>query len=741
MASDAVPPSDACEDGGQRVNRRPLRVAAALGAAGLWLLIGFAGPVAAPARAVAAAASVQLQVISVTPTSPVISHTPQPLTVRLHVTNRSAQPLNKLAIRAVRGDPIASQQALDKSLVSAPWPDNGLAIRAKHPVRLNLAAQASATVDFRTDTDVPQDAGICLCHQAVYPLFFGVYHGSGGDRLASAHTYLPVFSSAPAAVRVSWVWPLIDRPHRATSETVFTDDTLTDLVSAGGRLDKSLTVLDAVAARNVPITALIDPDLLDELAVMAAGHYTVRSAPTARRTAGSGAAVAAAWLDRLQALLTNHTNVQVRLTPYADPDVQSLSDRHLGWAPRLADAAMTSRVQAALAGRPLSFDTAWPAAGAITPATLGTLQRDGVRTVLLDASGVNQPTASTLPPGLSRLGTKQRVVAAGLLTATMQRAAAAVLTNANGAGLATLPQLAAEIAVQAAQQPNVEHQVVLVAPRYVDPDPATAPRAIIDTTHTPYSAAASLPALTATNQLPISAGRLRPVPADRSALPDAIIDEVNEATTTLPTINSLLGTDPTARATVLPALPQGVQRSTSSAWRAQRARGATRADQLTATFHALIAGVHIVRPTSGSYTLGSSNSTLPITVQNDLPYLVRVKVRVTTVNNVPGFNYTDIGVQTIQPRTKRTLHLPTEISRTGRIGIEAQLYTPNDQQVGQAVNLSVHSTALGVVGVVITVVAGAVLAIALFVRFTRRLRKRERPPAQPQVPVGTGPAR
>ncbi|HEU5266341.1 MAG TPA: hypothetical protein VFU35_06555, partial [Jatrophihabitans sp.] len=723
-------------------NRRSLRVAAALGAAGLGLLTGFAAPVGAQARTVAKAVTVQLQVISVTPTSPVISHTPKPLTVRLEVTNRTGNPLSKLTIGAVRGDPIASQRELDKSLAAAPWPDNGLVIPATHPVRLTLAAHASATVDFRTDTDVPQDAGICLCHQAIYPLFFGVYRGSDSVRLASAHTYLPVFSSAPAPVRVSWVWPLIDRPHRSTSETVFTDDTLTDLVSSGGRLDKSLTVLERVAARKVPVTLLIDPDLLDELAVMAAGRYTVQSARSAPRATGSGSAVAAAWLGRLQTLLTNHTNVQVQLTPYADPDVQSLSDRHLTWAPRLAGPTMTSRVQAALAGRPLAFDTAWPAAGALTPATLGTLEkRDGVRTVLLDATGVSQPTESSLPPGLARLKSNRRVVAAGLLTGALQRDAAALLTNANGTGLAALPQLAAEIAVQAAQQPDVEHEVVLAAPRYVDPDPDTAYRTIMDTTHAPYIAATSLTALTATNRLPAATGRLRPVPADRSALPAAIIDEVNESTTALPTVNSLLGTDPTARATLLVGLPRGVQRSTSSAWRTQRAAGALRADQLTDTFQALIAGVHIVRPTSGSYTLGSSNSTLPITVQNDLPYLVRVKLVVTTVNNVPGFNYTDIGVQTIQPRTKRTLHLSTEISRTGRIGIEAQLYTPNDQQVGQAVDLSVHSTALGVVGVVITVVAGAVLVIALFVRFTRRFRKRERPTARAQVPVGTGPVR
>jgi hypothetical protein len=38
------------------------------------------------------------------------------------------------------------------------------------------------------------------------------------------------------------------------------------------------------------------------------------------------------------------------------------------------------------------------------------------------------------------------------------------------------------------------------------------------------------------------------------------------------------------------------------------------------------------------------------------------------------------------------------------------------------VYLSVHSTALGVIGIVITVVAAVVLALALLVRFVRRRR-------------------
>ena len=64
-----------------------------------------------------------------------------------------------------------------------------------------------------------------------------------------------------------------------TGGPVFTDDFLTASVGTGGRLDKSLAVLERVAqdAPDVPITVLIDPELLNELELMATGPYQVQA--------------------------------------------------------------------------------------------------------------------------------------------------------------------------------------------------------------------------------------------------------------------------------------------------------------------------------------------------------------------------------------------------------------------------------------------------------------------------------
>jgi hypothetical protein len=50
------------------------------------------------------------------------------------------------------------------------------------------------------------------------------------------------------------------------------------------------------------------------------------------------------------------------------------------------------------------------------------------------------------------------------------------------------------------------------------------------------------------------------------------------------------------------------------------------------------------------------------------------------------------------------------------------LFTPSNEQLGAPVDLSVHSTALGAIGVIITITAAAVLVLALLIRFIRRLR-------------------
>ena len=195
----------------------------------------------------------------------------------------------------------------------------------------------------------------------------------------------------------------------------------------------------------------------------------------------------------------------------------------------------------------------------------------------------------------------------------------------------------------------------------------------------------------------------------------------------LPAISTMLSRSPAGQA-VASGLAPALQRTESAAWRADgvqngRRTGASISAQLSGQVNAILSGVQIVNPRYGSYTLAGSNSPVPITVRNALPYPVAVSITVTTVGNLPGLTVKTLPVQVIAAASKQTVQVPTVIERSGRIPVDAVLSAPNDYQLGHPVKLFIHSTVLGTIGIVITVVAGVVLVIALLVRYLRRIRR------------------
>jgi len=271
--------------------------------------------------------SVTVTVLSVTPTTPARSTTPQPLIVALRLGNTTDQSL-ELTIQGDRGDPISTQSALDRALADPQLPDPSLVARfgTKAPVTASLGPQGTTTVQYRsTSATVPDKAGLCICQNRIYPLRFTAHSvdSSGADTVVgSGQTYIPAFGeSAPRPVQVSWVWPIIDRPHRLSADNVFTDDTLSASVR-GGRLDRVLNVVET-AGKTVPMTLVIDPGLIDELAVMATGIYAYLS--EGKPVPGAGGEAARSWLARLRRALDADSAMEIDFTPPADPDVQSLT--------------------------------------------------------------------------------------------------------------------------------------------------------------------------------------------------------------------------------------------------------------------------------------------------------------------------------------------------------------------------------------------------------------------------------
>ncbi len=724
-------------------SRRGHRIGALVASVALIVPAWFvSAPPSAARAATTTSDDVTMTVDAVDPLTP--RHTTASRSFSVQLTLHSTSSHNDVRITAERGALISTQRGLDAAIAHpAPPAGAGLPIPADPPVPpLNLDAGETRTVTFTTTTSTTDgSSGICLCAAAlIYQLFFSAHvTGAGGvdQRLGVASTFIPSFDGAPPEgaaappppLHVGWVWPLIDRPHRLTGETQFTDDDLAMTVGAGGRLSRALEVV-AQLPSGIPMTLVIDPELLDELWVMAHETYTIGAGKQA--TPGTGKDNASTWLDELHTALEANPDLQVVLTPYGDPDLQATAGRGLTWSTELSGPDMSQHVVEALAGRSLDSTLAWPASGSISQHTLSVLAEQDVSTVVLDSRAVTPRAAPGA--GLARLAVKgSEDIAAVLTSATIERYVAQSITL-GGAGAAALPSLVAELAVRTTQDPTTEHAVVLTAPRYVDPDVNAAVQTIRATSTSPFTRPIALSSAVSGTLLPTGFKELatvQPGPAGPT------IGAAAHAAGELGAIRSLLDRrDPAARA-FLAGLPIAIQRAESAAWsdKVFHDAGAAFANDLSTTVDTITTGVTIGNPQGSSYTLASNTADLPITVDNELPYAVQVRVEITTEpEGLPGFSTRPLPVQHVDSKQKKTVKIHTTAPGRVRIRINAVLLTPDNVEINSQA-LTVRTTSLGFVGVLITIVAGAVLALALIVRFTRRWRQHRRTKTLPLPPV------
>jgi hypothetical protein len=679
-----------------------------------------------------------VQILEMTPSSPQFTAAPRPLDFRLRLTNTTANALHLVELDPAREVPIDQQPALE-ALIADPQPSGG-DTQPMPTMKLSpIGPHASVTIDYRTTAGGdPSVSDICLCGTGVYPIDFTVQASPDANgtpaQVGFAQTYLPSFLVAPKPVQVSWVWPLIDRPHRTTADRVFVDDDLAASVKPGGRLDRALQVVQQVEP-GVRLTLVIDPELIDELATMAAG-YQVREPDGSVRT-GTGGPAAKAWLSRLEAVVPNS---DINLTAPDDPDVDAMSAAGVAWTAEPSDAGQARAILAGAVGRQL----AWPAGETITSAALGQVVADSSTAVLVnDATITGGADSSPRPAALATLprpAGSSVTPTAVVLDHVLEQYATKVISRGQ-LGTAGLSALVAGLAVRAAQDPLQSHYVTMAPSRYVDADVPAATRAIVDTSHAVWAQSLTISQALKTIH-PADRGPLR-VPA--GAADDQISAQLPAAMASAQSFvtdfGSALLTTADRRA-LLGGLSSSAQRCVSTAWRVDPGGGA----QCAADFDAIAAtqsdAVGIDHPSTGSYTLASSSAPLFVNLHNDLSVPVKVRVALTTVNGVAGFRTDPIPFQVVQPHQHVQVRISAHVQRSGRFQVDAGLLTPAGTSIGNTVRLSIRSTALGSIGVIITAAAGGVLLLALLIRLIRRFRHRSRPaPPTPAPPVTAGAAR
>ncbi|WP_261326468.1 DUF6049 family protein [Modestobacter marinus] len=697
------------------------------------------------------------------------------------MVNRSDETYTGLSVRLQRGEVLADRPALDDEVA-----DPGETTSVTGPfldVPGDLEPGDSLSFTYTTTAEA-----LKLTAEGVYPVLVnvnGIPDGGSAERVGELATWLVAQPAAPVErTTVAWLWPLTDRPHR-NATGAFADDELAAEVAPGGRLDRAVAVLEQLprvpgpapeaTLPAVAVTVAVDPALLEELSVMAAGPYLVGEEE------GTGTADAADLLERLRAVTAD---LPVVALPYADVDADALvavgrsavvtrtlpgtpegtarqpvdddgtadaapGDPAAGAGgesgttdgavpPGEAEAEPTTGAGAAVVTDVLGVeprtDLAWPAGGSVQAATLDVLQSGGARTVVLSSDGLTDGDAAVGAdgdPAAARGGSLDTAAGpvATLVADSRMGSAVADATGSRTGGRLAEQRYLAELAALTTQLDGAQPQTVLVAPpRVVDPDPDTAAAMIADTLQQPWLAPASVEQLAAGPE--VDAGELA-ARQSASPLPAEGVEAVAQSAAVRDDFAGAVTGDP---ATVLAGYDAAIARASSAEWRGHEEGFAAATTDLRDTLGRLRDQVTLLAPVNGTYSLASGDAPLVLTVRNDLPFAVDVRLALEARGKV-GLTTEDIGVRTLEPLSRTTLQVPAHVQQSGGFAVTARLTTPDGGPLGETVQMQVKSTAYGTLTLAITIGAAALLALLFLRRGVRFLLRRRRAAAAEELPV------
>ena len=596
---------------------------------------------------------------------------------------------------------------------------------------------------------------LALAAPGVHPLLVnanGALGSGGATRLGAVRLLLPVVGvpgagpvAAPAigrAAGVSVLYPLAERPRRVPvvpgAPTLLTDDDLAASFAPGGRLAGLVDALGrsappgSAAARSVCLA--VDADLLETAEAMAAG-YQVRT-PDGGATAGAGADAAGRWLDALRVQARGRC---VTALPYADTDLVATARGNLTDLTTAAVATGTRRVGEILGVTPVP-DTVWPADGVIDERSLADLTGGGTRALLLDGDALT----GGLPEGaLARLPGPPGAAATAVGLDPVTAAALAPRSGGRDGGDSTSPAgtpgaLAAQDAVGV---------LTLRALQETPEDEARPVDVVAPPLDWAVSSAEAGALLTAVDDLtrlglarPVDLGSLlggvgatTPLPTTAPATPSNEVDAIGESVLTragqvrdrqreLLAATERDGVGAPSPTDFVEPLTDGVLRSLSAAWRGDPVAQEAAIGGVERQIDELRSLVRVVQP-AGSYSLGSNDAPLLLTVENRLPVAVRVEVALEPTN---GLRTSPLPVITVPAFGSRQVQVEVEVTRAGQFSVDARARTPGGEPLGPTARLLLRSTAYGTITVWLTASAAVVLVILASVRIARRVRAARR---------------
>jgi len=670
----------------EKVKRRIVSRAAALaGAIAVLAAVLAAGLAAGVAAAPAARAGVALgsgtgSGVSVTITAMTPQIAGPDSTVRLAgtVTNGTHQAEAGLEVQLLSSpDRFAARDSMDSYLAHG----TGASLEAVGQVFVLPASVAPGqTATWSTSFGVSA-AGIA--EFGVYPVAAQLLDFSG-DALGSAQTLLPYWPGRQAGVisrplSISWVWPLIDQPHRQVC-TALTNNNLAASLKRSGRLS---ALLDAGTSHpGADLTWMVDPALLGDVSTMTRAYSTGGQANCTGAQPEPALPAASQWLTGLKQVTAGQPTV---VTPYANVDTTALV--HQGLTADLASAySVGNQVARNVLGDVPGHSIAWPAGGTADLSVLTRLATsEHVNTVVLASSQMPPARSSEFTPDNAvaaihtEAGTPMTVLLAdSTLTGVLASGDTSSGSLSPGTEFGVKQRFLAETAMIAAEAPDSARSVVVAPPQDWSPSQALASDLLGETTSAPWLKPAALGSLASAPAAGPSLDR-RSLPASKASpgeLSAGYLASVGQLGQQVGQFKAMLDN---ASSGYQQSLTEALAATESAAWRRV---GAASGQAMRASLAQYIADamrkVRII--TSPTVPMGGSSGSVPVAIQNGLSRnSIRVRVVATALNNADRPSQLAIGrfsdeVQ-VPPGDAVTVRLPVSSAPQGSTQITVRLTT------------------------------------------------------------------
>lgn len=668
---------------------------------------------APPAKAPSGSQTVKVSLDTVSPSAPVKGDT---LTVAGTVTNRGKAAITDARVDLRVGPRLDGRTSIDDAAGRSGYtPGSDPApLGGKYTVKLPKLS-SGISQDFKLSVPVGK---LGLGDDGVYQI--GVSLSGQTSRahydqvLGIQRTFLPwQEEERDTRTQLTYLWPLIASPH-VTAETgtddeqtpVFADDDLADELAPGGRLEQMVSL-----GSGLPVTWVIDPDLLASVDAMARG-YRVKSGDTT--AAGKGGAVAKKWLAALEAAVSDDKVVAL---PFADPDLAAIAHRGKNVSGTLshlqtATEAAASTVQTVLHVKP-STDFAWPVDGAIDPAIVDVATSAGAHKVIARSDSLQETSGLPYTPTAARPigGGTTAVVADARLSTAFQ----GDMSKAGSSTLAVQKFLAQTLALTD-QDTDMERSIVVAPQRMptvaqaqsmaralyaLDDDRWTEPLGLAD-------AAEAKPDENATTSVPGSSRYPKKLRAQE--LPTQAFQDVKSTQAALSKFQVIL----TQPERVVTPFGNAVNRSMSTSWRGSALEAQQYRDSVRGYLQGLINEVQLI--SKSDVTLSGRSATIPVTVQNRLLQGVDHLVLRLKSDNATRLRLNDGGAVAEQPIRiagghSQSVKFDAAANVNGQVQMTAQLYTEDGTPYGEEMTFTVKVSEL--TPTVLLVIAGGLLLLVL----------------------------